>query len=113
VRVVPSDLAHLDGLARFLERLGCKVEKAADSLEVFILSVPEEKVEDVLGLFLANWRAGRRRSASGACLVHFTPPEGCPTTCPTMTATLAAAARPPAVDGTVSTRASEDSFTGA
>jgi hypothetical protein len=46
-------------LARFLERLGCEVEKAADSLEVSIPLVPEAKGEHVLSVFLANWRDGK------------------------------------------------------
>jgi hypothetical protein len=58
VRVVPNDVALLDDLTRFLERLGCEVEKAADSLEVSIPFVPEEKNERVLQVFLANWRRG-------------------------------------------------------
>jgi hypothetical protein len=58
LRVVPSDLNLLDDLARFLERLGCKVEKAADSLEVSIPFVPDEKTERVLNVFLSNWRDG-------------------------------------------------------
>ena len=58
LRVVPSDLSLLDDLARFLERLGCEVERAADSLEVSIPFVPEEKVERVLTIFLRNWRYG-------------------------------------------------------
>ena len=58
VRVVPDDMALLDDLARFLERLGCTVEKAADSLEVSIPSVPEARREHVVGVFLANWRRG-------------------------------------------------------
>jgi hypothetical protein len=59
VRVVPSDITLLDDLARFLERLGCEVVKAADSLEVSIPLVPKEKAEHVLGVFLANWRRGK------------------------------------------------------
>jgi hypothetical protein len=59
VRVVPSDVGLLDDLARFLERLGCEVEKAADSLEVSIPLVPEAKGEHVLSVFLANWRDGK------------------------------------------------------
>jgi hypothetical protein len=59
LRVVPSDLALLDDLARFLERLGCEVEKAVGSLEVSIPFVPKEKAEHVLRVFLANWRRGK------------------------------------------------------
>jgi hypothetical protein len=58
VRVVPTDVALLDDLARFLERLGCQVEKTADSLEVSIPFVPEEKTQRVLEIFLVNWRRG-------------------------------------------------------
>jgi hypothetical protein len=58
LRVVPTDLALLDDLSRFLERLGCKVEKAADSLEVSIPFVPDEKTERVLNVFLSNWKGG-------------------------------------------------------
>jgi hypothetical protein len=58
VRVVPSDLALLEDLARFLKRLGCEVEKAADSLEVSVPLVPAEKAEHVLSVFLRNWRDG-------------------------------------------------------
>jgi hypothetical protein len=59
VRVVASDPGLLDDLARFLERLGCEVEKAADCLEVSVPLVPEAQGEHVLSVFLANWRAGK------------------------------------------------------
>jgi hypothetical protein len=55
---VPDDVNLLDDLARFLERLGCQVKKAADSLEVSIPFIPEEKTERVLNVFLKNWRGG-------------------------------------------------------
>ena len=58
MHVVPDDPSLLDDLARFLERLGCEVEKAMDSLEVSIPFVPEDKAERVLRVFLANWRGG-------------------------------------------------------
>jgi hypothetical protein len=58
VRVVPTDLGLLDDLGRFLGRLGCEVEKGADSLEVCIPFVPEDKTKRVLHVFLANWRGG-------------------------------------------------------
>lgn len=59
VRVVADDPGLLDELADFLGRLGCEVEKAADSLEVSIPFVPEAMGERVLGLFLSNWRGGK------------------------------------------------------
>jgi hypothetical protein len=59
VRVVADDPSLLDDLARFLERLGCEVEKAVDSLEVSIPFVPDNSAERVLNVFLANWRGGR------------------------------------------------------
>jgi hypothetical protein len=58
MRVVADDASLLDDLARFLERLGCEVEKAVDSLEVSIPFVPDDKAERVLNVFLANWRGG-------------------------------------------------------
>ena len=58
MRVVPNDVALLGDLSRFLERLGCEVKEAADSLEVSIPFVPEEKNERVLETFLRNWRRG-------------------------------------------------------
>jgi hypothetical protein len=58
VRVVPTDVALLDDLACFLERFGCEVEKASDSLEVSVPFVPEWVGERVLRVFLANWRSG-------------------------------------------------------
>ena len=58
VRVVPTDVALLDDLAGFLERFGCEVEKASDSLEVSVPFVPEWVGERVLRVFLANWRSG-------------------------------------------------------
>jgi hypothetical protein len=58
VQVVPDDPSLLDDLARFLQRLGCEVEKAMDSLEVSIPFVPDDKAERVLTAFLANWPGG-------------------------------------------------------
>jgi hypothetical protein len=58
VQVVADDPSLLDDLARFLERLGCEVEKTVDSLEVSIPFVPEQSAERVLNVFLANWREG-------------------------------------------------------
>jgi uncharacterized membrane protein len=58
VRVVADDPSLLDDLARFLERLGCEVEKAVDSLEVSVPFVPDDAAERVLKTFLANWRGG-------------------------------------------------------
>jgi hypothetical protein len=59
VRVVADDPSLLDDLARFLQRLGCEVERAMDNLEVSIPFVPDDKVERVLNVFLNNWRGGR------------------------------------------------------
>jgi len=59
---VPSDVALLDDLAEFLGRLGCEVEKAADSLEVSIPFVPDAFAERVLRVFLSNWRGGGKAS---------------------------------------------------
>jgi hypothetical protein len=56
---VADDPSLLDDLAGFLERLGCEVEKAVDSLDVSIPFVPEALGERVLNLFLANWRGGK------------------------------------------------------
>jgi hypothetical protein len=58
VRVVPTDIALLDDLACFLERFGCQVEPATDSLEVSIPFVPDWAAGRVLRVFLANWRSG-------------------------------------------------------
>ena len=58
MRVVPTDVALLEDLARFLERFGCDVERAADSLEVSVPFVPDWASERILRVFLANWRSG-------------------------------------------------------
>lgn len=59
MRVVTDDPGLLDDLADFLGRLGCKVEKAVDSLEVSIPYVPDVMGERVLRLFLSNWGGGK------------------------------------------------------
>ena len=70
---MPTELALLDDLARFLERLGCKVEKASDSLEVSIPFVPEEKAERVLNVFLGQLEGWRGPLFVEAALVLSSP----------------------------------------
>jgi hypothetical protein len=58
VRVVAMTLRCWMTSPASLQRLGCEVEKAVDSLDVSIPFVPEESAERVLGVFLRNWRGG-------------------------------------------------------